>query len=145
MGPAKASTAHCCVAVQYEPGSQSRSRVQAGTAQWPVEPSQANGAVQPVLAQPGTQAPAEQMVVGAPGHSESPLQLMPVSSGGQSARAGSQQWPEVGLQRRPSAQPASVQPPTHTRAAGLQTVAGGSQSSSSLQAGAPEHSPVAGA
>src|SRR5207253_3550940 len=110
--PPKASTAQRDDCVQYEPSSHSMSRAQRATMQWPLEGSQDSGVWQPVWPQPGTQAPPEQMLAGAPTHSKSELQPCPASG-----RAGqpwpSQQCPVIGLQRWPPVQLSdSVQPAT---------------------------------
>jgi hypothetical protein len=131
--------------VQYEPGSQSRSRWHEGVEQCPEVVSQVSGAVQPALAQPGTQAPAEQMVAGAFGHSESLLQLTPPSGGtGQPGSSASQQRPFSGLQAKPAAHGLSVQPATQVWIEGSHTEAGGSHMESSVHGAPPVHSPVAG-
>src|SRR4051794_20104244 len=98
--------------------------------QWPLEGSQASGVAQPVCVQPGTQAPPEQMLAGAPTHSKSELQPCPAS--GRSGQADpEQQCPVTGLQRSPSAQGSdTVQPATQVRVETRHTRSGGSQSPS---------------
>lgn len=145
IGPANASTAQVAAAVQYEPGSQSMSRAQLGVSQWPVDGLQLCPVGQPVELQPGTHAPPEQMLAGAPTHSESLLQLGPPSGGrGQLGCDGSQQRPVDELHTSPDAHGSSVQPDTQVCVVMLQMTAGGSHIESSLQGVPPEHSPVDG-
>src|SRR5258706_10591860 len=115
--------------------------------QWRLVGSQASGEVQPVCEQPGTQAPPEQMLAGAPTHSKSELQ--PCRAGGRSGRSlPEQQCPVTGLQRNPSVQVSdTVQPATQVWVEVRHTRSGGSQSPSTVQdrsAGPPKHSPLAG-
>jgi hypothetical protein len=114
--------------------------------QWPLTASHTCGAVQPVDKQPGTQVPPEQMLAGAPTHSESVLQ--PALASGRSGHVDekpSQQRPLIGSQRKPGAQnPLTVQPATHDCVEVRHTRSGGSQSLSMWQTvdGPPLHSPV---
>jgi hypothetical protein len=105
------------------------SRAQPGVSQWPVVGLQlcVLPATHPVDPQPGTQAPPEQMVLGAPTHSESVLHKGPPSgSAGQPGRGS------------------RAQPATQVCIATLQTTAGGSHIESSVQGVPPTHSPLAG-
>jgi hypothetical protein len=121
------------------------SRAQLGVSQCPEVGLQLCPVMQPVWLQPGTQAPPEQMLAGAPTHSESVLQLGPPSGGsGQLGPAGSQQRPDEALQTRPDAHGSSVQPETQVCVVMLQMTAGGSHIESSVQGVPPEHSPVDG-
>jgi hypothetical protein len=150
FGPPKANTAQVPDWVQYEPASQSRSRAHDGGEQWPEATSHVSGATQVrPLAQPGTQAPPEQMLAGAPTHSESVLQPGPPSIGrGQLASAGSQQRPVAALHKNCAAQGDPCrQPSTHVPVVVRQTRSGGSQSASAAHGEPtpfePKHSPLA--
>src|SRR4051794_21140144 len=78
----------------------SRAQVAIGGSQCPLVGLQMSGrAHKPPVAQPATQTPPEQILVGASGHSESLLHV--ITGGmmtGQPATPGVQQWPVVGLQ-----------------------------------------------